>query len=65
MDRDAKGILKLLTDPKAVASRMLDVQALMKREVQANWAKKRRFSYFGCVSRRAACAGGRRTRGAG
>lgn len=48
-DRDAKGILKLLTDPKAVAARMVDVQALMKREVQGNWAKNRRFSIVGCV----------------
>ena len=48
-DRDAKGILKLLTDPKAVAARMVDVKALMKREVQGNWAKNRRFSIIGCV----------------
>ena len=50
MDRDAQGILKLLTDKKAVAARMADVQALMKREVKGNWAKNRRISVFGCVS---------------
>ena len=60
-DRDAKGILNLLTDPKAVAARMKDVKALMKREVQGNWAKNRRFSVIGCV----ACSACARTRRAG
>ena len=58
LDRDAKGMLKLLTDPKAVKARMVDVQALMKREVQGNWAKSRRISFVGCVLQLlSACAG--------
>ena len=64
-DRDAISILKLLTDPKAVAARMVDVQALMKREVQGNWAKNRRFSVVGCVKSHRACVRTRRARGAG
>ena len=64
-DRDAQGILKLLTDPKAVVARMVDVQALMKREVQGNWAKNRRFSLFGCVKCHRACVHTRRARVAG
>ena len=64
-DRDAKSILKLLTDPKAVAARMVEVQALMKREVQGNWAKNRRFSVVGCVKSHRACVRTRRARGAG
>lgn len=51
MEREAAAILKLLTDRKAAAKRLLEVKALMEREVQGTWAKGRRFTPLGRVLR--------------
>jgi hypothetical protein len=60
LERDATALLMLLTDAAAASARLKEVQKLMLRSRDADWARKRRISPLGCAC--SACTGRVHTR---